>query len=322
MTIPIPPLPYGGTLTWKANPAPPPPPPQPVALGAWTPPGPKPWTGSTAAHYLATFGQPPAIVHYYQDMVNSPAFDAARCDEIVAGGAIPLVSYQPGDYKLGANQPAYSCASFARGDHDAQLITWFKAVAAWGKPLLVRPFWEMNGGDYPTTVGVNGNTAGAYIDCYRYWEGLQRQYASLIRNVWCPCVDAPQWHVPLFEDCYPGDTHVDIVGFDAYNQGAANPTGVWWSFDAAIRPFYTRLQKLAPSKEILICETGCTAVGGDRAAWLAAIPAALATMPAVKGLVFWNNVSGTLDCRLDQDAATLAAFKSLAANPLMRGRWA
>lgn len=298
----------------------------PIALGAWTPPGPKPWAGSTAAHYLATFGHAPAIVHFYQDLVHSPAFDTAKCEEIHAAGAIPLISWELDDYTGGVNQPAYSAATFARGDHDAQMVAWLTSAAAWGKPFILRFFWEMNGGDYPWGYNHNGNSPGSFIDAWRHAAQLVYDHCPLAQNLWCPAVDFPVWKQIPFELLWPEDRFVDCIGLDGYNNPASQrhvPGGTWLTFEQVIRPCLDRLLQVPHRpKRVILAEVGCHSAGGDRAAWIAAMGAALATMP-VQALVWWNNAlgDGTLDCRLDGDPATLAAWRTLVADPQLKGSW-
>lgn len=298
---------------------------QPVALGAWTPSGPQPWTGSTAAHYAAAFGHEPAIIHYYQDLVHKPDFDAPKMSEIVAGGAIPLVSWELDDYTGGVTQPAYSNLSFSRGDHDAALIAWLTSAATWGKPFVLRFFWEMNGGDYPWGYNHNGNSPGSFIDAWRYVAQLVYDHAHLAQNLWCPAIDFPVWNQLPFELLWPGDRFVDNVGLDGYNNPASQthvPNGAWISFEDVIRPCLDRLLQMPHvPKPVILAEVGCHKTGGDRAAWIQDMGVSLQTMN-VQALVWWNNVlgNGSLDCRLDGDAATLAAWRALVASPSMQGK--
>lgn len=294
----------------------------PIMTGAWTPPGPNPWTGSTAARYQATFGTPAGGIHFYQDLVHKPAFPTAQMQEIVDHGAIPILSWELDDYTGGIDQPIYSNAAFARGDHDAQLIVWLQAAAAWGRPFIIRFFWEMNGGDYPWGYNHNGNSPGSFIDAWRHVAQLIYTYCPQAQNLWCPSIDWPVWHQIPFELLWPEDRFVDIVGLDGYNQHS-NPGGVWLSFEQIIRPCLDRIIALphAP-KRIIIAETGCRADGGDRPAWIADMLASLLTMPQVRGVLWWNNqITGGLDCRLEVDPATLATWKAVIAAPYLRGVW-
>jgi hypothetical protein len=109
----------------------------PIALGAWTPNSGAPGNQSSAAAYTAAFGSPPAIIHWYQDLVHSPAFDPARCDEVIRAGAIPLISWEEDDYTGGASQPFYTNAAFSSGTHDAALTAWLSAAGAWGTITLL-----------------------------------------------------------------------------------------------------------------------------------------------------------------------------------------
>lgn len=299
---------------------PPPPPPVPVALGAWTPNSGPPWNQSSASAYTALVGTPPAILHWYQDLAHAPtAFDVARCDEAAAAGAIPMISWELDDYQAGASQPFYANAGILSGAHDAALVAWLTAAGVWGKPFLLRFMWEASGKWYPWAAGTPGNTPGSFLDAFRHGTRLARAHTPLARIVWNVSVDLPGL-VPL-EDVYPGDAYCDVVSLDGYNTGPAGWTGAWRSFADVFGSSYDRLVALAPSKPILLAEVGCAAQGGDQAAWIGEIPAALTAMPNVRGLVWFNNTAGALDFRFTGDPASLAAFQALAKESLLAGHW-
>jgi len=67
---------------------------------------------------------------------------------------------------------------------------------------------------------------------------------------------------PKFEDYYPGDHYVDVVGFTFYNRGKANSNRLWLSPEAILLDkewrTYERLKALG--KPLIIDEVGTTAV--------------------------------------------------------------
>jgi hypothetical protein len=222
----------------------------PIALGAWTPNSAAPWDQSSAAAYSALFGKPPDIIHWYQDLVHSPAFDPARCDEVVNAGAMPLISWELDDYTAGAGQAAYTNAAVTGGALDTALISWLTAAGTWGKLFMLRPFWEMTGRWYPWAAGLAPNTPGSFIDGWRHIARLARLHAPLAQLIWCPSVDLPGL-LPL-EDCYPGHAYVDVLGLDGYRK-----TGADGNFQQIFQANHDRLIALAPHKPIVIAEVGC-----------------------------------------------------------------
>jgi hypothetical protein len=71
----------------------------------------------------------------------------------------------------------------------------------------------------------------------------------------------------------------------------------------------------AKGKPIMIPETASTELGGDKAAWIAAIVSALkGTYPGIKALV-WFDMNKETDWRFDSSATALAASKTMATDP-------
>ena len=113
---------------------------------------------------------------------------------------------------------------------------------------------------------------------------------------------------PRFEDYYPGDMYVDVVGFTFYNRGKASSNRLWLSpekilFDPDWRTF-ERLQKLW--KPLIVDEVGTTAVWYSgtynfeksraeylntttlKEAWLGELRSFLVKYPEILGAVYFN----------------------------------
>src|SRR5947209_628062 len=81
-------------------------------------------------------------LHYSQ---WSTPLDSPSVQDDLRAGRVPLISWECGD----------SDAQVASGADDALLISQAKAVAALGKPVMIRWFWEME------FTGSNGGKQGA-----------------------------------------------------------------------------------------------------------------------------------------------------------------
>jgi GH25 family lysozyme M1 (1,4-beta-N-acetylmuramidase) len=185
-------------------------------------------------------------------------------------------------------------------------------------PFLLRFAWECNGQWYPWAAGTSGNTPASCIAAYQHIAALARTHAPNARLAWCVGTSGSGW-LPL-ESCWPGDAWVDVLALDFYNTGPAGWSGSWQPF-SAIQPWNDRIAALSPTKPILVAETGCAVVAGqDKAAWYAAIPAALTTMPRLVGIVAFDNKDSAFDFRVSADPAVYAAWKALTALPVMHGR--
>ena len=84
--------------------------------------------------YLA--GESPSMVLMYKDFLQAPPL--AEMDAVRARGAVPLVTWEPWAWGGGINQPAYSLDRITAGDFDTRLTQWGQALAAWGKPVMLR----------------------------------------------------------------------------------------------------------------------------------------------------------------------------------------
>ncbi|HET8958699.1 MAG TPA: glycosyl hydrolase, partial [Microcella sp.] len=155
----------------------------PLRFGVSTPQG--PLVSSEIAAVAATIGEQPSIELWYEDF-RQP-LSAAKLAAVDARGATPLITWEPWVWGGGATQTAYRSSRIAAGAHDAQIRQWGQALAAWGKPVMVRYGHEMNGDWYPWADGVNGNKPGDYVAAWRHVHTLvTAQGASNVRWVWSP----------------------------------------------------------------------------------------------------------------------------------------
>lgn len=274
-----------------------------LRLGAWDP-------GLVAgiAELEAALGRPLDIVHFFQGWgVEDNRFDAARAGEIVARGALPMVTWEPWDYRRGTDQPEFGLRRIAAGDHDDYIRQWGRDLREFGHEVLLRFAHEMNHSAYPWCVGVGGS-ARDYVRAWRRVVRLVRaEGATNARFVWCPLVPAPG--SPDLRSAFPGDRFVDLVGMDGYNAGTAADWGGWLSFSEVFGPLYRSLRRLS-DRPVVVCETGCAEEGGSKARWIsrAFLEELPRDFPAVTAVV-WFNEAREADWRLDSSPATLEAAR-------------
>ncbi len=312
----------------------------PAALGAYRPRrAPFSPQQDTALAYSGLVGHPPALLHRFQDLVHplesnaptdwfAPAWATeARTNGIKDGSnnplCLPVISWELDDYTQGITQPAYNNASFSAGTHDTAMGLFLTAGATWAHPFILVPFWEMTGSFYPWAAGANGNTPATFIAAWRHIYMLIKTAAPQALVCWCPSVDIPNAQLIPLEQCWPGDAFVDVIGLDGYNKGtaASDQRGAFWSFLQVFQASYRRVMALTsnPAKAVLVKETGCDPTGGDKAAWIAAIPAALALMPNIRGVCWFDNTNGPQDYRFSADSAILTAYSALAGQSALQG---
>src|SRR4051812_17083900 len=77
-----------------------------VATGAYI--SGAPWDPAKIDDFTKLVSTPPAIVHWYQDWAHSGVkeFDRVKMEAVVSRGAMPILTWEPFDYRLeGPTQP-------------------------------------------------------------------------------------------------------------------------------------------------------------------------------------------------------------------------
>lgn len=286
-----------------------------IALGAYTTGA--PWNPSGVDEFTKTVGTPPKIVGWWESWSDT-GFSADRMEVAHSRGAMPMITWNSWNHRLGKNQPEYALSTIIRGDHDAYIRQWAKDAAAYGKPIYLRFDHEMNGDWYPWSPGVNGNTSAQYVAAWKHAHDIfEQEGATNVRWVWSPNV-ANGRSTP-FSEVYPGDAYVDWVALDGYNWGTTESWSSWTSLANVFGPSYDALTRMT-NKPIMIAEVGSAEAGGNKAAWIRQgfqeIPSRL---PRVRAVVYFDLDKET-DWRVNSSTATLAAFKEVASSSTYQAR--
>ena len=108
---------------------------------------------------------------------------------------------------------------------------------------------------------------------------------------------------------YPGNPYVNWIGVDAYNWGTSVPhRGGWRSPSAIFVPTLDALKRLAPSKPVMIAETGSAEQGGSKAIWITDLFELLQHYPEVKAVVWFNYNKGGTDWQITSSKASVQAM--------------
>lgn len=194
------------------------------------------------------------------------------------------------------------------------------SAPAWGKPVLVRIMHEMTGRWYDWAGGpgnTQGNTPESCIAAWRHVSRLFSIQAPNVQLVWCPSVIMPG--IGDLRDFYPGTAYVDYLGLDGYNWGSPSSNPMWSSFAQIFQESYAQLTSLGP-QPVIICEIGCSELGGNKAQWIADLAVSAPTLARLAGLCWFNRAASGGDWRVESSAESLAAFQQLAALPVFGGR--
>ncbi len=246
-----------------------------------------------------------AVVNYFQGA--DEGFTRGQATNAAKNGSTPLITLEFWDYTKGVSQPRFRLNAISGGSFDAYLRRYARDAKAYGKTVWLRPLHEMNGSWYPWAGTVNGNKPADFVGAWRHIHDIfAEEGAGNVKFVWCPnATSVPNTSANSIPSYWPGSSYVDFMGIDGYNFGGSD----WHSFSGVFGSAYSTIAKLS-SKPIIIPETACSPVGGDKAAWIAdmfdVLPKAF---PRVSGLV-WFNTNKEKDWRIESSAATLKAFKS------------
>jgi hypothetical protein len=239
-----------------------------------------------------------AIAHHFDDMETTFPTEDEKDD--IAKGRIPLVSLRCND----------TDANIAAGSQDKYLVAEAQAMKAAQVPIFLRYKREFNLRDFTNNgakfhcidrardVGERYDPQ-AFVAAWRHIHEIFRTNGALnVLFVWCPAAGGIE---PT--RYYPGDDQVDWVGFDAYDRRNEGVEALW------SKP-YSWMQAIAPSKPVMVAETGAAKGPGDN--FLNAGTASLieSRFPNIHAVVYFS-WKGAQDWALSE--AGVASFAQFAA---------
>ena len=222
-----------------------------------------------------------------------------------------MVSWQPDSGRDGASAPHYRLVDVAQGRYDASLRALVKQLAQVRGGAVLRPMPEMNTPWYAWSGIVNGNTPAEYV---KAWKRVRRAVRSApggskIRLLWAPYAqNIPSTGRNQIGDYFPGASQVDLVGTSGFNFGNSGQL-TWTAPQTLFATAYATIESIA-AKPFWLAETGSTASGGSKAAWIGQLAALRAAMPRLSGL-FWYDVrdaTGNFTLRGTQVSSTFRAL--------------
>jgi hypothetical protein len=184
------------------------------------------------------------------------------------------------------------------------------------------PLQEMNGNWVPYGLDpVNFKLAYRRIQQIFADEGVPSASARWVfaPNGW----SAPG--TPGFENYYPGDAYVDVVGFSSYNFGycPVNDQPAWQTPVTVYHEYIDRMIAMAPSKPIFIAQTATssyTKSGKSVAAknqWLTDAYNYVAANPAVRAIIYYNRWISDCDWSFyQQGGEQYTGYRQGVANPV------
>jgi hypothetical protein len=125
--------------------------------------------------------------------------------------SVPLIPQTGGSLQQGAT-----------GAYNSHFVNLAQTLVSHGDGnATLRLGWEFNGGWYRWAAASN---PAAFVAYWRRIVTAMRSVAPNLRFEWCPTLGAGQMSSTGVEGAYPGDSYVDFVGMDVYDQ-AWGPNG-------------------------------------------------------------------------------------------------
>ena len=301
-------------------------------LGVFYAPGgdvsPQSEVSSVASTLDPLLGRSPAIVSLYQGF--GPYVIPNNVLNLVAYGqhALPMISWSCGDVPD---------ADINAGIYDHQIALYADQLKAFGAPVLLRWFWEMNlQPSVPGTVTRNTTCLGQNLSpaqqavqyqlAYQHiWTIFHQVGATNVGFVWS--VSSSRYDTPLdAADFFPGSQYVDWIAADGYDRPSdyQGPGAFAYQFNAWYREF------VSYGKPMMVSETASpiSYLGqtpqppqpprAEQQAFLTGIEQALPTQfPAIKALVYFDSPTNLANWQLGD--LGMAAFTHLASDPYFAG---
>ena len=218
-------------------------------------------------NFDGAMGRSLGLVHVYQPWAMPVR--ASTLAALAATGATPFVDWT-----------CTSDASIINGSQDALITSYADSLKAYGRPVFLRWFWEMNLVNLPRTSGCLGSLGAAgYIEAWQHiWTIFQNEGAANVAFVWCPSINGGIYGSAY----YPGDAYVDWIGWDGYDRTHSPSETI-----AQFQPFYAYW--VTHGKPMVLGETGATTA---QAPYLAALATALpASFPQVRAVLYYDSKS-------------------------------
>jgi mannan endo-1,4-beta-mannosidase len=262
-------------------------------LGVYEHSAPATYTG--IGQFASAIGHQPNIAVYYSGW--NETFRTGFAEEAAVEGAIPCVQIDPAGVSIGG---------IAAGRDDAYLISFARAVHAYGGGVIISFGHEMNAPEY--SWGFGHVKPATFIEAWRHIVRIFRMQGDFnVTWLWTVNVNDPD--TGSIGAWYPGSQYVTWVGIDGYYVRDSD------TFGSIFGQTIGDVNDAAPGKRILIAETAASPPGSVQATQINGLFAGVKDQQILGFVWFDVDQNGSLyrqDWRIENDPAAIAAFKRAA----------
>ncbi|BCJ37393.1 hypothetical protein Athai_48960 [Actinocatenispora thailandica] len=199
------------------------------------------------------------------------------------------------------------------GSDDAWIAAQADRLRQYGRTVLLRWGWEMNGDWFAWGGAANGNDPAAYVAAWRHLHAIfDRQGATNVRWVWGPNRNSnPDTSWNDVRHYYPGDRYVDWIAVSGYSYGTKSPDQL-----------FDRVYGLGTSKPFMLAETGVHADSRYAARWVAQLRRWVVRHPRTRAVIWFDTDTSqatAANWRIDSSPRLLGAVRAMAGDPRFRG---
>jgi hypothetical protein len=222
---------------------------------------------------------------------------------LINNGYLPIITWEPyflGFAPLDPVQPHLT--NIINGDYNSYIDQFADKIKTYSDTVIIRLMHEFEGDWYPWCVSQNNQDPNLFITAYR--KIVDRFRTKNVTNVlwmWCGNSDyAPYLSYNWMVKAYPGDSYIDIVATDVYNNIYPANLPWWRSFRWQTTESYYYLTKYFPAKPVIVCELGCRertsgemSSSESKASWFERMDKELqSNFHKIRGLIFFNAIVG------------------------------
>jgi hypothetical protein len=240
------------------------------------------------------------FIHWSYNASTVPSsMPGAAAQNLINAGYVPILTWEPlfaGYTRLDPVQPRLD--NIINGDYNSYIDAFADQVKALSGTIIIRFMHEFEGDWYPWSLVHNNQDPNKYITAFRkVVDRFRARGANNVQWMWCVNSDyAPYKSYNWIVNCYPGDSYVDIVATDIYNNHFPVNFPWWRSFRWQVTESYYYLTKYFPQKPLYICELGCrerfsteNTASESKGAWYARMDKELqSNYHKARALIFFN----------------------------------